>query len=390
MTMSAEQKLLCTLISCYLDVVSEERVTAEVGRGVDWMRLLAAAKTERLGGFLYAVLKQKDILPKVPAHAAQELEKIYLTYKARNLLLFDELSMMAAIFEKEQIPAIVIKGGNLVRLCYPDKGMRGMDDIDIVVRQGAFENAREVLLSKGYTRSPYDRDIMFAPSGGMVDLHRDAFDQHRIRTRRFYCHWDFHRIWTDAVPYSAECRQVRFLKPLDELIVSAIHTAKHSFAGLNHFLDAALLIRALIETSPLEGQGTARRIAAEQFFERAEFFGGKRALYFVLYFLDKELGLKLPELDYEKLLDNPLSGYERRALQAVLGRKQTELMGTVLPVFVIRGWLRKIIYIAENIFPRPAVMREIYQTNNMLKIWCMYPVRLVEAICTLLISFPRA
>jgi hypothetical protein len=413
MPVSPEQQLLCSLMSCYLDVVSSGDVAGEIEKGVDWERVLAAAKTERLGGFVYAMLKQNNLLQEVPAPVVQELEKIYLTYKARNLLLVDELSKLVKIFEQEKIAALIIKGRNCLRLCYPDKGMRGMDDVDIVVRPDAFEDVRALLLSKGYTGAPYDRDCIYAPSGAMFDLHRDAFDQRRIRSRRFYCSWDFDKVWGCADPYSAECQQVRFLAPLDELIVSSIHAAKHSFAGLSHFLDAALLVHHLPSR------------AGELFLERVELFGGKRALYFVMAFLDNVLGVKLQDFDYEKLLERPayggeknrkpviaseakqshdqgstvrlprrcaprndrkvffsplLSRYERRALNAVMERRQTEIMGTVLPLYEIRGGWRKMLYLLENVFPRPAVMGEIYQNDDKLKILILYPRRFVQTI----------
>ncbi|HRZ87155.1 MAG TPA: nucleotidyltransferase family protein [bacterium] len=340
-----------------------------IGKNVDREKLITAIRAERLGGAVYCLLKANGTFGLFSSDDVSILERVYQTYKARNLLFADELAALARIFEAEKIPAVVIKGANCLRLCYADKGMRGMDDVDIVVDADAFESVRTLLLERGYRGAPYDRDFVYAPSGALFDLHRDPFDTHRIRSRKYYLSWDMRRVWERSEQYKDECRYVRCLTPVDEIIVSSIHAAKHSFSGLSHLLDIALLVREYGEDTP-----------GDLFIERANSFGGKRAVYFALTLVDRIFGARLYSGEYGSLLRKPLNGYEKRALDEIHARMQNEMLGTILPFFEIDGAWRKVSYVIENVFPRPSVIGETYAASGFARVALKYPYRLYRLI----------
>ncbi len=151
----------------------------------DWPAFLGEATHHRLLPLAYWTFKLHDI--ETPRQVKQIMAAAYLRQKslaqAQTAAMLETLRALSG----RGIEALVLKGGALAHLVYPEPGLRPMEDIDILVAPDCAALAREVLLSLGYVAPPessrYDRLYHHLPmahrqdSGHTVciELHRELF-----------------------------------------------------------------------------------------------------------------------------------------------------------------------------------------------------------------------
>jgi|GEM_PF-632184 len=151
----------------------------------DWGSFLGEATHHRLLPLAYWTFKRYEI--ETPRSVRQIMAGAYLRQKsiarAQNAALLQAL----CAFSEQGIEAVVLKGGILAPLLYPEPGLRPMEDLDILVAPARCEQARQILLSLGYFAPPassrYDRLSHHLPgaqredSGHTVciELHREVF-----------------------------------------------------------------------------------------------------------------------------------------------------------------------------------------------------------------------
>lgn len=133
----------------------------------------------------YWTFKRYEIA--VPAAVRPVLAAAYL--RQRSLAQKQTAAMLEALkaLAAEEIEAIVLKGGILSHLIYPEPGLRPMEDIDLLLASDSLSAARNILLSLGYSapleNTRYDRLSHHLPvacrtdSGETIaiELHREAF-----------------------------------------------------------------------------------------------------------------------------------------------------------------------------------------------------------------------
>ncbi len=68
----------------------------------------------------------------------------------QNKLFFKELKILTSIFEKEGIKISVLKGFSLLDDIYTDWGARSTSDIDILIEQNNFSEAKKIIQNNGY------------------------------------------------------------------------------------------------------------------------------------------------------------------------------------------------------------------------------------------------
>ncbi|MDP8262219.1 MAG: nucleotidyltransferase family protein [Candidatus Ancaeobacter aquaticus] len=376
MVCSPELQLIIDLCALLSKNVFDSDLQEKCSHTYDWEHFLRCAASENVSGIIFYVLKKRGLLESIPQEVSEKLEHEFLGIKSKNLLLMDELKSVSRIFEEEKIPALIIKGAALLSLCYPDKGMRVMDDIDIVVGQEQFAYVQNLLREKGYRQNSIYRHLFYAPSGIVFDLHADAFDQERIRTRKYYCQWDMQTMLARAVSID-DMIYVKNISPPDQVVISCIHNEKHSYNSLQQFIDVVMLLERYKDG-----------INCGTLHESIDMLGGRRPSRFTLEFLRDVLQYKSPLLGCSGINTVKLSGYEKKILSMVKERRRIPMLGIIMPIFSIDGCLKKLYYVGENVFPRPKVMKEIYGLSSGVYLIYFYPYRFfslcvqgVKALC---------
>lgn len=114
---------------------------------LDWDAFLDAAHTEGLAPLLYAVLRNRDLIPQP---VEEDLCRCYYTNAVRNGRLLDELRDALRRLEAEGTAAVLLKGAALVTAVLDDTAVRPMTDLDLLVRRQDAPEALAALASLGY------------------------------------------------------------------------------------------------------------------------------------------------------------------------------------------------------------------------------------------------
>lgn len=174
--------------------------------------------------------RSTDVLPAVSANLppdvlgaeADRLRGIRRRVWADNQLALLTLAEAAELLQRNGIVPVVAKGAALVGSVYRDPGTRAMADVDILVGDEPFENARDSLIAAGWRRidpveGPFFHAIGLAnQQGKSVDVHRwVVFPRFTPVPERSW----FER----AVPHTVGRHDVRRLDSADELVLTTLH-----------------------------------------------------------------------------------------------------------------------------------------------------------------------
>ena len=150
-----ELQALCICARVHLPEDARQRLESLVGQGLDWPLLHQLARRHRMVPLLHRHLKA-CCPDAVPVDLMQKLHQASQQIAFRNLTLASGLIKLIRSFQKEGIDSIPYKGPVLAELAYGDLALRHFDDLDIIVRPGDLDRARQLILAEGYKPYPYE------------------------------------------------------------------------------------------------------------------------------------------------------------------------------------------------------------------------------------------
>jgi len=162
-----------------------KRRIAEVG----WEALLAEAEWPRLTSVLVRAITRLGLAPPIPAMTLPDgrmtITKLLAEREADHLgrrsAMRDRLNEIEAVFEREGISAVVLKGGRSVVTGAPD--WRSLRDLDLLVPPQLAQKAQETLVGMGYRQSGDPRprlvhhhlhELYRDDMPGWIEIHRRA------------------------------------------------------------------------------------------------------------------------------------------------------------------------------------------------------------------------
>lgn len=293
----------------------ETRLTAS-----QWAAMVDEALCHQLGGVTYRRLMDGPLASQVPPHLGERLRAVYLHTATRNALAFRQTRDCVADLAARAIPVLLLKGVHLARFVYPEPGLRGMADIDIMVPRHCLAQAEAVFLERG-----------FGPLPRTPVAERCAWSHHLAKLEKagaavVEVHWSIERpsspfridldgLWHRARETTLEGVPVRVLAPEDLLLHLALHLSYHhrfqraALKGLNDI--AAVLAR---QGPDVDWSALAAR-AGE--------WGMAGYLYSTLRLTEDLLGARIPSTLYERLprspADEEMVGIARRYILTLHG-----------------------------------------------------------------------
>ncbi len=204
-----------------------------------WRRAATIACQNRVGPLVYSALRSLSMPP--DAKGALELLKgAYVATAARNAVLFRALKTVLEVLSAERTPVIVLKGAALAELVYPQRALRPMADIDLLIREEDLEGAERRLRSIGYevAHDPQTKEELrqrhhhwvFRSArpdvGGIpVELHWSLDPPGRPVA------WDVRALFERATPASIAGADALVLGPEDLILHLCLHLCRHRFNG---------------------------------------------------------------------------------------------------------------------------------------------------------------
>jgi hypothetical protein len=209
--------------------------TIRVPAVLDWARVVAVAKQNRMQTLLHGILQAKGLLTTLPTEARTALEEDAARMARQAELLGASLQRYLHEAAARQIETVVLKGLSVSVNVYGDVAMRPGGDIDILVRRAQVKECLEILDKMGIGR--YWPNLM-----------DDAYyERHHLHQQRctpdlrvwFEIHWALdHPLTLLTVDYEAMMDRatsdkllgapVRDLALPDLLLSLAIHLVKHA------------------------------------------------------------------------------------------------------------------------------------------------------------------
>ena len=213
------------------------------------------------------------------------------------MALHNKAAQAFSAFNKNNLPAIALKGLALIKGYYKDEGLRPMADIDILVKWEDFDKAERTIKSIGYEfnsfrgskqvcLSHHDHDFPYwdKKSGTVLELHWDVHDKRKAFPI------DVDQFWANSQPIKIQNVPTRSFSPEDLLIHCCLHVSTHHALTykLIHLIDIAKIASDDKLDWPL-------------FWDRVESFKVRKPVYFTFLLLEKLLKIELPKGIMEKL-----------------------------------------------------------------------------------------
>lgn len=111
------------------------QITPSYSNNTDWEAVISEAKSQGVAGL---------ISPVIPVHDESSDQGI-----AYYMRLMHEQDKLLKLLEAKSIPCVILKGFSAA-IYYPKPYLRGMGDVDILVRRDQFEHAMKLMDSNGY------------------------------------------------------------------------------------------------------------------------------------------------------------------------------------------------------------------------------------------------
>ena len=307
-----------------------------------WPELALRAAEEGIEGLLYQRCTAAGI--RLPEEQSASMGRCYHLTAAQNYAALRELGSLLDDMDGAGVDALLMPGACLLPL-YPDVGCRVMDDIDLLVPAASARKAKELLLARGYVQPPRYSDL-FAGDRLVVDLHTDLLNCGRIRARRGSGWLDPREVWRDRRTVVVEDVKVQAMGLEDALLYTAVHGLKHSFRRLNWLLDLHLLLHTALDWDLLEEKAGRGHLL--------------RPLVYGFTCLAHAQRQALPERAVDQLRSTKLGGFEQWLLRRMCAARPHCDWGEALRAFNTRGRIQGAAFLLEYLFPRPAVLLQVF------------------------------
>ena len=215
---------------------------------IDWTRMVALAADANMVSLL-----SDGIAPPIgdPSEVHDQIRSLAMTAEFRQARLADLLASVLSRLGAAGIDVVPLKGAALAIATYRSFGERPMGDIDLLVRRGDAERARQEMLGAGWETEPglagasYEHHHHLPPlldpggSGVALELHTDLFPTgHPFEPLR-------RLLWSGAERVEWQGRPVHVPRPAHHLVYVALHLAwshQMGFGGVRALRDMRTLI----------------------------------------------------------------------------------------------------------------------------------------------------
>ena len=231
---------------------------------IDLPRTLKIARENGVSQKLYTMLKYPSLAPPCKGEDGTsrdwiiaQLKKDYLFTAAKNALIYTEFKRVIEGLIERHIDVMAMKGIVLAELVYQDIGVRGMSDVDLLIRKQDIQKVDDLLDKLGYSAvdpSPFD-----SLGNGNNYLATRDYRSKKPSHPSFHIHWhivnssvpapyaakiNMDKIWEDALPVNLAGVNVLAMSPHHFLLHLCEHAMRvtHSASQLVYLMDVAALI----------------------------------------------------------------------------------------------------------------------------------------------------
>jgi len=351
---------------------------------LDWPRLRDTARREGVAALLFSNIRKHRLEDLVPEPIRRDLSDHYHDNLRRNMAIIGGLRPVLAAFRNSGIPCIVLKGIALAECVYPDIAVRGMSDVDLLIRKDDLLEADRLLLSLGYDSCDSSAaEAARNPVGYLASVeYREAKSPFSL-----HLHWhpvntsvpatliaeriDLKRLWGHAVKARVADESVLILRPEHLVIYLCEHALRvgHSFDRLILICDLFFAIRAF-----------GKAIDWDFVVEESRRFNLSRFVYHGLSVVRRYAPLGLPDGFMAQVRPTDLSLGERLFLHLQFRNRRVRGSSYLVHLAVNRGLPAKAAFVFRTFFPPKRIMLQRRYLKDVEFSKMMYLSRIGEVL----------
>jgi len=364
---SLELKILACAAEIYPDSYQLRELQFLMSRCVDVDSLIRIAFDEGLSGFLYKSLTEANLLNSLNKKHAEKLRGLYHRNAVFNLTLIHRLKEILHHLNLHNIKVVPLKGIILLKQVYINIGLRQLTDIDLWTVDRSHGKITRILTGLGYQMDPVYPHT-FRKDRTTIDLHSHILGAERIKARELLFSQNQSHFYNDTHSIDFEGEETLCLNKYDQIICLSLHALKHNVDRLMWLVDIKCLI------ADWEGSDW------EVLNDRAMSLGQHRSVSYVIFLLHDLLGFQLSPEASKTFGAEKLFLLEKKLLSE---RKKKGALPVWAPVILFSpegGLKNRFNFILETLFPRPEILRQVFESHEGIKVWELYMRRVCQLI----------
>ena len=379
---SPEEQLLISLCRLSISEKQKKNIYALVKKITDIDRFIYLANEHGIIALVYDNLKETGAGNLLPEEKMACLANSRMKSLGRNTFLYNIIEEVLDLLKQAKIKTVLLKGMALDLSVYGNRGLRQMNDIDILVPRERCMEARRILLNNGFQsillKSPlynlilpyYGKHLPELVKGGVsVEIHHKLFDRADNSLTE--------KMITGSTEISFN-KSSLFIPPVREFFLYLVkHLDKHERIGdsqLRLYTD----LFCMIEKYGEELLDTA-------LFIEAKADGLEKELAAKLFLLKRYWEINIPPALESQIKENT-SAHTDYLFKTFLSHPKgnhaqySRSYNYRQTIRQIIGLHRKIIFVIGDLFPSLRFMQNRYNTRNKLLALLYYPHRFGKLI----------
>ena len=382
---SAKSNEYMFIVSALQSTVNNQQ-SANPQHIVDFSKLLNIARDNNVSQRLYTLLREHHDMP----HGFMvEIRKDYFSTAARNTLIYSAFKNVIEAFNKNGIDAIAMKGIALAELIYQDIGLRGMSDVDLLIRKEDIKRANDALEGMGYYAVDLSRF-----DGGDSYLTTCDYRSKKPLSPSFHMHWhivnssipasyllkiNMDEIWRDAVQVMIADVPALTMSPHHFLIHLSEHAMRvtHSASKLIYLVDIKALAERYKDT-----------LDWHKVVETSKNYGLDKFVYNILSFCKMNIAFDVPEVVLNNLKPDKISFGEKMFYSITAKGNGFSGLSYLVHLAMNKSFVKKALFIFRTIFPPAWVLAKRYAYSSKDKNPALLYLYRIEEIVFHIFSLP--
>lgn len=230
------------LIELLSAAIHERKIEINSVEKIKWKSIIEEAEAHNVKGLLYSAINKSECLKYVDKEILKQWKRDTLFTGVYQLEHIRQISKVLKVFNKENIPVIVLKG-LVVREIYPKPELRSMSDADILVKKEDLNSIKKLLIDLGYTQSgTTEAHIVFEHKDHYaIEVHWTLTDMRYFKGQPVF----ENQIWENTIKVNVGDSEALSLSFENLVIHLCIHMAVHSVSsgfGIRQLCDLVLLV----------------------------------------------------------------------------------------------------------------------------------------------------
>ena len=337
---------------------------------VAWDHVATLAEMEGVTGLLYYHLNKLNVSNHIPEDVFQLLQSRYSRIKQHTLDILKETETLSLVLEKNGIQVAALQGLSLINTIYNDPGWRPLGDVDLMVKQEHKQPLKKCLYKSGYMPAHPAYPDLLLKNDIWIDIHTHLLNVERIHARRYLFPQDLSAMWERAIPFFRQSNGLLRLDPYDNIIALAAHALKHNYSRLIWLVD--------LHESILKW--TNNRLGWENITEKTKFWQQKKIVLYALLVLEAFFDLNIPVWIKQELGIDRLAAIEKYLIRLRIKGFSSTLLCHLLLLMNIQSLAAKLAFVKETIFPKNAIMVQLFDGKSPTGRRSIYTKRLAQAV----------